>query len=271
MDRAFRDGLSRILGVPSIGQSFDRDRWERLFYYGLRPMLGSLRDVHRFMSAFSFTVGMFFRGGVLEVNLIDLIGIEASRVFEPDVYERLPGMRDLLVGRRSSWGLGDERKRAVKEVEELLELADAERRQGARLILSELFPAVEWMLKSYSQGQGFEDGWLRELRICHTGLFGRYFTLAVPEGDVPQAVVNRLLGHVEDRAVLREALVGLHSHGHLPQALDWLEAHAAKLDIRNPVGFVTALFDVGDLLADESEASSGRGPTSPLTRPSTSS
>ena len=63
--------------------------------------------MNRFLSSLSFTVGLFFRERTLEVNVIDMIGIEVLRMFEPDLYHQLPEKRDLLLGRRLPfWPVG---------------------------------------------------------------------------------------------------------------------------------------------------------------------
>ena len=46
---------------------------------------------------------------------------------------------------------------------------------------------------------GQKERWLREHRVCHTDLFDKFFALVVPEGDLSQAELDRLVLLTGDR------------------------------------------------------------------------
>jgi len=194
-------------------------------------------------------VGLFYRDRTLEANPVDLIGIEAVRVFEPDLYSELARRKDLLLG-ETGFSLLERNERAnqQRDLESLFKKASEEHRNGVTAILSELFPIIDWGLRGHGRGQGFEKGWLRDLRICHEDLFDRYFALTVPQGDIPQAAVDQLLSLVTNRDALSAALVALSDRDLLGQAVGRLEAYLPEIDFKHASSFVTALMDVGDLL-----------------------
>ena len=249
LDRMLYEGLSRLLGFGGSERTFDADRWGKLHHYGLRPILATPRDVNRFLSSLSFTVGLFFRDKALEVNVIDMIGVEALRMFEPDLYHQLPGRRDQLLGGGHSYLSGrDDREERKRNVEAFVEEAAEAHRPGVRAILRELFPSIDWLLMGHGEGQGFEARWMRDLRICHGDLFDRYFALAVPKGELPVSVIDRLLSVAKNRDEIRHELSILKDEGRLVDALNRLAAYTSEMDLDGAAQFITAIMDVGDSL-----------------------
>src|SRR6185295_15833684 len=119
----------------------------------------------------------------IEVNQIDLIGLEALRVFEPALYHALPEHRRLLLegpGRSDR----DKKEDAQVQLEALIARVSEPNRAAVKQILSVVFQPIEWLVQNYGFGSGFEEGWERELRACSERYFDRYFLLALPEGDV---------------------------------------------------------------------------------------
>jgi predicted KAP-like P-loop ATPase len=261
LDNMLCQGLNRLLNFQGAERTFDMDRWGKLHHYGLRPMLGTPRDVNRFLSSISFTIGLFFRERTLEVNIIDLIGIEVLRLFEPDLYHQLPEKRELLFGSGSAYLSGrDDREGRKQRVEKFIEQAGEPHRDAVRAILRELFPSIDWLLMGHGEGQGFESGWMRSLRICHKDLFDRYFALAVPKGDLPVSVIDRIISVLKEREEIRRELTALGEGGRLVEALNRLAAYTSELDMDGAAPFITALMDVGDSLPDRGSGMFSIGP-----------
>jgi predicted KAP-like P-loop ATPase len=227
---------------------FDQRRWGNLFFGGLSHYIQTLRDVYRYATTVEFHIGMFRSTGIMEVNQIDLLGLEALRVFEPNVYDALPEHRHLLLNGpgRSQRENKDE---AQAELDRLLTRAPEKNRAAVKQILSVVFRPIEWLVQNYGFGSGFEEGWERELRACSERYFDRYFLLALPEGDVSQRDVEAVLAAAADRKRLVTVLVALRERDLLDAMLERLEAYKERIDRGAAVSFVTALFDIGDGLA----------------------
>jgi predicted KAP-like P-loop ATPase len=138
-------------------------------------------------------------------------------------------------------------------VESIVEQAPGSHQQQVREILKQLFPPAEWVFSGPTYGAGFEEGWFRELRVCHPDVFDRYFHLTIPEGDISQADLDRILALAGDRQGLVTEFRSLNKRALLGVAIDRLEAYKEKLDLSHAVPFVTALFDIGDELPEERE------------------
>lgn len=252
LEKVFFAGLEKLLGDETVRQRFNQQRWGNIFIPGLRPYFETLRDVHRFLATLSFHVALFRNSGSFEVNPIDLIALEVIRVFEPAVYHGLLEAKSVLTEQRGRGLQGrgaDDKTRRV--VESIVDQAPEANRPQVREILKQLFPPAQWVFGGFGYGPGFEEEWYRDLRVCHSDVFDRYFHLTIPEGDISQAELDRLLSLLSDREGLVAEFRALGQRGLLSVTLDRLEAYKEKIGLQHAVPFITALYDIGDELPDK--------------------
>ncbi|TKB69720.1 MAG: hypothetical protein E8D52_04980 [Nitrospira sp.] len=250
LEKVLFAGLDELLTDGDVGKRFDQTRWGNLFLGGLRPYFQTLRDVYRYLASLSFHVSLFRSTGSFEVNPVDLIALEVLRVFEPAVYQRLPEAKLELTNLGDRAGDShEEEKRTRKLIESIVEMASQPGQ--VREIVKELFPPVEWVFSGSMYCHGSKNEWFRELRLCHPEVFDRYFHLAIPEGDISQAELDRVLSLVGNREGLVGEFRALNKRSLLGVALDRLEAYKQKIDIQHAVSFITALFDIGDELPED--------------------
>lgn len=250
------EGLDRITREAAVSQRFDKHRWGNLFVGGLQVHFKTLRDVNRFLSTLAFHVSLFRSESSFEVNPVDLIGLEVLRVFHPEVYRSVAASKELLTGRvemSANLLLGrdghtDERSRAVASI---IKQAHEVGQDAVREIVKQLFPTIEWALDGSNYGEGFDETWYRELRVCSEYVFDRYFHLAIADDDISQAAMDRILAATTDRGRLRAELLALKKRGLLAAALDRLEAYKEEIALDHAESFITALFDVCDGLGPE--------------------
>ncbi|WP_343213386.1 KAP family P-loop NTPase fold protein [Archangium violaceum] len=254
VQKLFVAALNEVIGEIPNTVPFDQRRWGNLLVGGVNHYFVTLRDVYRYMATFEFHLGMFRGGKTLEINQIDLIGLEVLRVFEARVYEALPRFRKLLLEGPGQSSLKDRKSLARRELDELVALSQKpENHSAVKQILSVIFQPVEWLLSGYGYGSGFEERWERDLRACSETHFSRYFHLSLSEGDISQAEIEAVLNAVFDRPSLVAELKRLSERGLLEAMFDRLEAYKETIDTRAAVPFVTALFDVGDGLRSASQ------------------
>ena len=250
IDKVLFQRLDDVLGEKSVGQRFDGERWVNLYFRGFQAFFRTLRDVHRFGAVFAFEVGQFRGDTSFEVNPIDLIGLEVLRVFEPEVYQALPSAKSVLTGRELLGMDRSYKENATRAaVEAIIEHASKDRTEAVREVVKQLFPAIEWVFGGSHYGADFADHWYRELRVCHPDVFDRYFLLAIPEGDISQADLDRVLHSVSDAADATAVFSTLKQRGLLDTALNRLEAYKQEIDLTHAVPFITALFNVSEDLS----------------------
>jgi predicted KAP-like P-loop ATPase len=261
LNRVLFEKLDELLSRGESGKRFDSTRWGNLYIGALQSFFSTLRDVNRFIGTLSFHLGLLTNEDTLDVNPIDLIALEALRQFEPDVYARLPEFKELLTS-VSSLGAGtqvfDQQRKAMAT-----ELGGAAvHREAVLAVLAQLFPPVETYFGGpHNYGPDFAEGWQRDLRVCSQAIFDRYFFLSLPETDISQGVIDRILAVAGNRDALTSELRAVQARGLFDILLERLEAYKQEIAITNAVPFVTAFFDVGD---DISEATAGMFAVSPM-------
>lgn len=263
MLKVLTNGLDQILSAdPSIEQTFDQNRWANLFIGGIDRYFKNLRDVNRFLGTLAFHVSLFRGDLAFQVNVVDLIALETLRVFEPNFYAALPAMKSHLTNAPRFESRSQEQKDAVLALQSLM---DPKSQAAATQIIKELFPPAEWAFggPTYSHDSG--ELWVRNLRVCADEMFDRYFHLTIPEGDISQDVIVRILG-TDDRRALRLMFEAFVAARKIDQILDRLEAYKTTISPDRAVAFITALFDISDQVSDDMVGMFSMAPGMHLTR-----
>lgn len=240
------EDLNKLLGEFGQQLQFDEARWANLFVNSLQHFFENLRQTNRFLSTFAFHLSMSQADGCLEVNPVDLIAIEALRIFEPGTYRAVALNKEVLTSvKKLTFANESERSEAVKVI---FDSASAARKENVSELLKQLFPLIEVPAGRYSTVA--TDRWQRELRVCSEEIFDRYFQFAILEGDVPQSRIDLLLRSSGNRDALRESFLSLNTDHLLEIAIDRLDAYKEVIPTEHALPFVTALFDIGDLLSE---------------------
>ena len=247
VQKALFRGLDEHLALPGVDRRWSAERWSELFLDGLSPFFRNLRHVYRFLSSFDFHVRQFQSGNNFEVNPVDLVGLEALRVFEPNVFERLALAKRILT-RDSGPGLLDkiEQHTVDSVVTDILTSATEARKENVRRILHQLFPPVS---SSYAGDGGTSrdtNHWLRDARICHPDCFDQYFSLSTQEGDVPQSELDRLVDSAGDRETFTKLMRAIEHRGLTMTAFERLDAHKEEIPLERMPTLIQALCDLSD-------------------------
>ncbi|HUY13000.1 MAG TPA: P-loop NTPase fold protein [Terriglobia bacterium] len=253
--------IDKLILDLGLADRFDQRRWLNLFAGGLSPYFQTLRDVRRFLSALSFTLGIFRNNEAFEVNPVDLTALEILRLFEPGVYRKLPVAKQTLtrLEDRSLYAQPAE-DTASREAKAIADSATDAGRQRVEQILKQLFPPIEWAFGGSRYSTNFSTNWLLEQRVCHSDMFDRYFQLAIPEGQVSQARMEIIISATGDRERLVTEFQALKEEGLLGAVLRLLsEAYKDKVPLDNAVPFITAIYDIGDEIPKEATGITGVG------------
>lgn len=245
IEKALVTGLDKFLEQDPIKPLFDQNLWRDLYLGGIANYFQNLRHVYRFLSSFGFHVANFKSGKSFEVNPVDLIGLETLRVFEPGLYEQLPSAKSLLTREEERGFFGriqqDEIEAAVAQ---LLTHVPINRQAPAKTILGVLFPPISGAFDNDEGVSGQKQKWLREHRVCHFDLFDKFFSLAVGEGDLSQAEVDRLVSLTSDRNGFVAECRALLERGLLEVAFERLDAFKDTTPLAGMPALITALCDL---------------------------
>jgi hypothetical protein len=211
------DVLLQQLGA-AIGQSlegieetgpFDENAWPDILMEIVHPLVRNMRDVNRYSLAVRGTV----RGLDGKVALADVLGLEAIRVFLPDVFRQVTRC---VAGLTTTSVIGlshrEEPPHLKAAVDQLIKVA-AERGRGevGNSLIQRLFPAAQRHTGGSHYGSEWQKQWLRARRVAHESILRLY--LERIEGPHLQAFNKAELAYalIPDREGLDQFLRGLPS------------------------------------------------------------
>src|SRR5581483_4002911 len=144
LQRMLTEGLDQIITREGVIVRWDDRRWPLLFVETLWPYFKNIRDIKRFLGVFEFYFSMHLNQGTLEVNPIDLIVVEALRMFDHGAF--LAVSRSFFRGRdvatRSLFASEDIMKHFQGDIDAIVAAANHDESGRSRLkaLLQALFP-----------------------------------------------------------------------------------------------------------------------------------
>lgn len=252
LDRILFDGLTNLVTPTLDGSRFDNDRWQSLFAKGMRPFFTTLRRIRRFLSSLAFHLVLFRNKTNFEVNVVDLIGIEILRLFHPTLYRSLPEHRAMIFGLPFEYIRGRAEELAMKkELYETWLNQSGSQRQEVDSLMKELFPQLNYIAKGGNVPDRMWSTWLKEQRICHETNFDRYFNFLMPNEEVSQAMMMKLLRASGSRQQFVEVLGAFDNPDKLLSALTRFEVFAKDILLSNAQEAVSSLFEIENRLPEE--------------------
>ena len=186
----------------------DHEVWGRVFYDVVKPLLGNLRDVKRYLYSVPVTLDTIGR----EVAPADLLGLEALRILRPSLFDNLKAHANFLVHAESGWRLvmtEEARSREIKErLSAMLEGAESER-GVLNSVLEILFPATQGFLGGSWYSQNSIPDWRKRRRVACEEVLRIYLQAGLDEGAIPSREVQDLIEALTDEKELIRLLDAL--------------------------------------------------------------
>lgn len=126
-----------------------------------------------------------------EVNPIDLMLIEAIRVFCPLLYEVLRINKPLFTGNANN----GEKENIKNLIDKALSSGRNINKEGFINLLKNMFPKIQsvYLNRDYSYDPDRYKKWANEKRICSPDYYPRYFAYGIPIGDISDKAIQDLL------------------------------------------------------------------------------
>ena len=230
--------IERVLKGLGDAVLLDADVWDFACEWIVRPLLTTMRDVRRYANAVWQTL-VDLNG---QVELVDVLGLEAVRLFLPDTFNRLPDAVDVLtrpspaesverdkdrIGQMTAFG----RIRNMSEqVRELIEAEKVEKRDIVIAMVRLLFPEAS--------GCTYNDSGERMVRevaipghpnpercVSNQSIFRFYLERVANEGTSALSKAMLALEHMNDRDGFDSVMRGIDQPDllHVIQKLDDLK------------------------------------------------
>lgn len=226
------------------------ERFTRAFVDAFESqILQTPRQAKRFANAVSFALPLL-KG---EAEPVDVMLIEAIRVFLPRLHAAVRDNPDLFLGSAREYGGNAEAEK--KRLSELLTsvLSNSgiyDKELVRKRLIAVLFPRTGDM----GYGSEWDLTWAREQHICSKEYFGRFFSYGVPPGDVGDVEVQRLVDDLRAGTGsddVRARLVRFSERRAIPRLLDKLRFQEGTLDPEAAQRIILAFAPNGDLLPKE--------------------
>jgi predicted KAP-like P-loop ATPase len=178
LTRQVLTALDAALAGSTISGPFNEQLWPDIFMEVIRPLIRNMRDVRRYAATIPGTVSSL--NG--QVELVDVLALEAIRVFLPEVFQNLHSSVDGLTTTSSlSYGYTREPPHLKEQVDTILEKAGPHTKV-VRSLIERLFPAAQRYIGQSHYGEEWGRRWLRERRVAHAELLRLYLERVAGEG-----------------------------------------------------------------------------------------
>lgn len=223
---------------------WDEVRWGNLFHSGLKHLFPTVRDIKRYISGLRLDLAII---GNEEVNPIDFLGIEAIRVFAPDVYLAIADEKLAFTTTASSFvGGGDGRARDDRKgiCEHILtEKSPSGLADAMREIVQQLFPQVAGLYTNTYYGYEWQQEWRKQLRVCAEDIFDKYFSLSVPTNTLSEKSLKEFLAAITNLPALADNLKKFQEENKLRLVLDRLLDQLDDLTEQQKENLLIGVFD----------------------------
>lgn len=159
------------------------------FERGVSIRLDTPRAAKRYGNGLMFALPML-KG---EVNIVDLLLIEAVRAFYPAIYDIIRANHDVFSGVESEDGrLGHDDPHAAALLKPLINALPTEEQKAIKSLLKGLFPRLSSAYGRSGYGSNWLSPWAKDKRICSPDYCPRYFTYSVSKSDVRDSEMDAL-------------------------------------------------------------------------------
>jgi len=220
------------------------DRLQDLYRNAWSHILKTPRDWNRFANAFTANWGFGKSKSLLELNPIDVIGLELLHKAAPKLFQALPHEKDLLLGNDTESEISGKDAGIKKRFEELLSLAEPNDREACEFLLKFLFPHAATISKNRELNLIQTR---THLRVCHSDLFFRYFLLDEDPEVISEAELESILQVSNMWDTCLQRLLKFNKQRKFINLIDRLLDDQASLKrIGFPGPFIAALLQAAD-------------------------
>ncbi len=231
--------LTPFLSSLSL-DSEDTHRWNDIKFGSLPYLFKNAREVKRFTNMVNFRYPLIKD----EVNELDMLMMEALRMFSPDLYGAIKSNASMLLS-DSIYGSfeKDEREQSIQQ---LVGLAPKNIKRQVEILLKHLFPEVMNVIDKYGIA-GLKSEWDKSRRICLAPYFDYYFSTTIDENEVSNQEAVLVYEAINDAHYLEQAFRLYFEDGRILRLLPKFQALASRdLEVFTAITIISALCEASE-------------------------
>lgn len=215
--------------------SLDKTRWPDVFAEIIHPLIRNMRDVRRYTVAVAGTVENL-KG---QVDLVDLLGVEAIRTFLPDVFSKI---QPAVIALTKPEGHQDS-KDLKTAIDAILSAAGSEKETVVRAMITRQFPAATRHITNTSYGIEWLRTWRKSKRIAHEDFLRLYLERTVGEGLQSFLNAKRVWALIEQPNEL-DVFIRSLAKDQWEALISELEAYEDEFETIDPVPAIVLLLNL---------------------------
>lgn len=248
-----------IEGIKNPGH-FDSDRWPDVFMEIIQPLIKNMRDVRRYAAAIHGTV-QDLDG---QVALVDVLALEAIRVFLPDVFQQLHVSIEGLTT-TANFSLHEEPAQLREQIECLV-TTDEEVSKIVSDLVRRLFPCGERHLEGGMHYDGeWSNRWLRERLVAHKDILRFYLERVAGDQLLAFSEAEIAWSKIADKDEFESYLKSLPEE-RLQDVISSLEAYEEEFGPEHVVNATVVLLNLLPNIPERQKGMFGFGTTTTVTR-----
>jgi hypothetical protein len=244
------------LSKYAILRGEDEDRWRNVATAALWPLYQTPRQIVRLKCMLGFYLESHTEAGHLNVNFVDLILLETLRIHFPSVYDDLA--RGFSKNDESIYTFYYSSEAAVKRLKAGVQRhcdreTEEHLKEPLKALLLELLPQAN---EYFDHDRAAELKWLREMRLCHSSHFPKYFHLTIQEGEITAEYISQLIRDDVTPQEVHELLEGqLETHEAFEAVMEYLRALSNEIPEHIIPHLIGQLFELSEQLPEDVEFS----------------
>jgi hypothetical protein len=239
LSRQIFAALDTVITESTRSAELDQEVWPDVFVEVIRPLIRNMRDVRRYQVAVQGTLDELED----RIALVDLLAMEAIRVFLPDVFREIQLNVDAL-GTPSERPLGGEQEQARLKgaVEQLIE-AGGDHADVVRQLISRLFPfARRHIGESHYSGEWLRR-FLRDRRVAHEATLRLYLERVAGEELANLDAAEQAWRNMDDKDAFGRSLTAV-ARERRQDAIQALETYEDEFRAEHVVPGVVVLWNL---------------------------
>jgi len=225
----------------------------------LKHRIQNYRDCHRLLRTLNFHAGALSQDSVIEVDLMDLLGVDFLRVFDPKVYQKIAAETPTHIWCFANLNKisGSEKDEDSARALEFLKETQLDQKTVCGAMVS-LFPDLGGHIKNHLKKHQLDmlryqtsSNKVSSRGVRHFDKSEIYFQLNLSASDLPEAKVREFLSASQDELRMHKLLESYRPRGWLPQLLSRLASDPDSIkDANHAIRILSAISYISDDLDD---------------------